>query len=178
MIRRILALAVTIVVAACGVVPPETSETSPSPTTPRTEKIAVSQGVVTKVTDGDTIHFRGSNGDRVIRIIGINTPETVAPGTGVQCYGPEASAEARRVMPVGTKVILVYDPSQGSLDKYGRTLAYVQVEGLPGSDYGLHMIRAGFAHEYTYSRRYVRQKTYREAQKAAQASGVGLWGAC
>ena len=78
---------------------------------------------VTKVVDGDTIWV--DNGGRMkIRMIGLDTPETVDPRKPVQCFGREASAQAKTILG-GQQVYLETDPSQDSVDKYGRTLAYV-----------------------------------------------------
>lgn len=71
---------------------------------------------VSRVMDGDTIEVAG--GVRV-RMIGIDAPEI----SGGACFGTEAAAEARRLLPVAQRVRLVYDVER--LDRYGRTLAYV-----------------------------------------------------
>ena len=130
---------------------------------------------VTKVTDGDTQHLRCSSGDFTTRDIGIDTPETKDPRKPVQCFGPEASEEATKVL-LGHDVFIRPDSTQDTRDKYGRLLVYISLPD--GTDYGLHMIRAGFAREYTYRTAYKRQASYRAAQAAAQAERRGLWGKC
>ena len=99
---------------------------------------------VLRVIDGDTVEvaYRGSAVS--VRVIGIDTPETVHPSEPVECGGPQASAMATRLL-TGKQVRLVFDPSQGRTDYYGRTLAYVQAPGV--GDFGLAMIRAGRAAE-------------------------------
>lgn len=129
---------------------------------------------VMRVVDGDTVHV-SYHGDSSIRVIGINTPETVAPGQPVQCGGPEASRKAHELLD-GKQVRLVFDPSQGRHDKYGRTLAYLTVPGI--GDYGAYMIKHGYAFEYTYASAYRRQATYRAAQQYARTRGLGVWGEC
>ncbi len=130
---------------------------------------------VLRVIDGDTVEvaYRGSAVS--VRIIGIDTPETVHPSEPVECGGPEASATATRLLS-GKQVRLVFDPSQGRTDYYGRTLAYVQAPGV--GDFGLAMIRAGRAAEYTYDTAYARQSRYLAAQRTAQAHHRGVWGRC
>ena len=59
-----------------------------------------------------------------IRMIGLDTPETVDPRKPVQCFGREASAQANTILG-GQSVYLETDPSQDTVDKYSRTLAYV-----------------------------------------------------
>lgn len=78
--------------------------------------------MVTRVVDGDTaeVEFEGRELD--VRFIGIDTPETVAPGEPVQCYGPEASAYTTQRLE-DIMVLLEFDVER--LDRYGRTLAYV-----------------------------------------------------
>jgi micrococcal nuclease len=71
---------------------------------------------------------------------------------------------------------LVFDPSQGRLDKYGRTLAYLQIPHR--GDFGLIMVRRGNAAEYTYDTAYQRQAGYLTAERVARRAGRGLWGAC
>lgn len=130
---------------------------------------------VTKVVDGDTIWVR-VGGDRVkLRLIGIDTPETVDPGKPVGCFGPEASAEAARLLS-DSSVYLELDPSQGETDRYDRTLAYVWMAD--GTMFNLEMIRKGFAREYTYDDPYEYQAPFREAEQLATSDGVGLWAAC
>lgn len=108
---------------------------------------------VLRVVDGDTVKV-GYQGGVSVRIIGIDTPETVHPSVPDECWGPEASNAASRML-TGKKVQLVFDPSQGRTDAYDRTLAYIQVPGL--GDFGLAMIKRGHAAEYTYDTAYARQ---------------------
>ncbi len=77
------------------------------------------RGTVTAHIDGDTLKVNGVS----VRIIGVDTPETVKPDTPVQCFGPQASQATDTLLPIGTSVDLEYDAEH--TDKYGRTLAYV-----------------------------------------------------
>lgn len=130
---------------------------------------------VTKVVDGDTIHVATPSGDVKVRMIGIDTPETVATDRPVGCFGPEASAEAERRLE-GTSVWLEPDPTQGDVDKYGRSLDYVWQQD--GRLFNLDMVAGGFAREYTYAAPYRYQAQFRAAQKRAIAGGSGMWSAC
>src|SRR4051812_41422845 len=62
-------------------------------------------GRVTRVVDGDTVHVRLAGRDETVRYIGIDTPESVKPGTPVQCYAEAASARNRRLV-AGSEVTL------------------------------------------------------------------------
>lgn len=127
---------------------------------------------VTEVVDGDTLKINRGGTVETLRLIGMDTPETVDPRKPVQCFGKEASNKAMELL-VGTKVRLEKDPTQGELDKYGRTLAYVYRED--GLFYNKYMIEQGYAHEYTYNTPYKYQIEFKAAQKSAQENQRGLW---
>lgn len=127
---------------------------------------------VAKVVDGDTLEVRKDGGIVKVRLIGINTPETVDPRRSVQCFGREASAEAHRLLD-GQSVSLETDPSQDTYDKYGRLLAYVYLPD--GTLFNERMIAAGFAHEYTYNVPYKYQAQFKAAEQAAREARRGLW---
>ncbi|MCA1846014.1 MAG: thermonuclease family protein, partial [Actinobacteria bacterium] len=82
-------------------------------------------GTVSRNVDGDTIHVRVGGREDTVRFLGIDTPETKRPGTPVLCFGPAASERTARILPPGTAVRLVTDPTQATRDRYGRLLAYV-----------------------------------------------------
>ncbi len=157
---------------------PETEEvtTDSAPdATEQTTDTAVS--TVVKVVDGDTITVETNGVRETIRIVGINTPETVDPRKPVECFGQEASSRAKAMLD-GQTVKLEADPTQGERDKYDRLLRYVFLAD--GSDFGKQMIVEGYAYEYTYSAAYKYQQDYKTAQAEAQAAKRGLWadGAC
>lgn len=127
---------------------------------------------VTSVVDGDTIKVNINGTVETLRLIGMDTPETVDPRKPVQCFGKEASNKAKELL-IGTKVRLEKDPTQGELDKYGRTLAYIYRED--GLFYNKYMIEQGYAHEYTYNTPYKYQAEFKVAQKSAQENLRGLW---
>lgn len=135
---------------------------------------------VIRVVDGDTLHVRIDGRDETVRLIGINTPETVKEGSPIECYGPEASDYAKQAL-TGRTVTLEYDESQGRTDQYGRTLAYVWLEGDDGSLtlVNLDEVTGGYARERQYGPTpYAWKSTFRAAQSQARAAGVGLWGSC
>ena len=110
-------------------------------------------------------------------MIGLDTPETVDPRKPVQCFGRQASAQAKTILG-GQSVYLETDPSQDTLDKYGRTLAYVWTAS--GRLFNLDMIADGYAFEYTYDLPYRYQADFKTAEDAARTQSRGLWspGAC
>src|SRR4051794_36498397 len=100
-------------------------------------------GTVTRVVDGDTIHVMTGGRDEAVRYIGVDTPESVKPGTPVQCFAKAASAENERLVE-GRRVRLVYDAERR--DRYGRLLAYVyRGDTLINAE----LVRAGYARTLT-----------------------------
>jgi len=128
---------------------------------------------VVKVVDGDTIDVSIDSKTERLRLIGIDTPETVDPRKPVQCFGIEASNKAKDML-AGKKVSLEADNTQGERDKYDRLLRYVFLED--GTNFNEYMINEGYAHEYTYSLPYKYQADFKQAQKNAETSKKGLWG--
>ncbi|MEK9156287.1 MAG: thermonuclease family protein [Patescibacteria group bacterium] len=130
---------------------------------------------VASVTDGDTIKVYINNETETIRLIGMDTPETVDPRKPVQCFGKEASNKAKEILN-GKKVRLEADSTQGERDKYNRLLRYVYLED--GTFFNKYLITEGYAHEYTYdSNPYKYQDEFIEAEKQAGEQGKGFWGA-
>jgi len=132
---------------------------------------------VVKVVDGDTIDVLIGEKTERIRLIGINTPETVDPRKPVECFGKEASNKAKTLLS-GKKVYLESDLTQGDLDKYNRLLRYVFLEDK--TNFSLLMVKEGYAYEYTYNVPYKYQTEFKNAQKKAELGKLGLWadGAC
>ncbi|MCX6757072.1 MAG: thermonuclease family protein [Candidatus Nomurabacteria bacterium] len=129
---------------------------------------------VTRVVDGDTIVVDINGVEEKIRLIGINTPETVDTRKIVECFGKEASARMEELVN-GKNVRLESDDTQSLRDIYGRMLDYVYLED--GQMLNRKMIAEGYAYEYTYMTPYKYQKEFREIQTLARVSSRGLWAA-
>ncbi|MBI2337724.1 thermonuclease family protein [Candidatus Daviesbacteria bacterium] len=130
--------------------------------------------LVSKVVDGDTIEL--ANG-QTVRLIGIDTPETVDPRRPVGCFGKEASNEAKSLLS-GKEIILQKDVSE--TDKYKRLLRYVFLPLENGqvlfvNDY---LVREGFAKVLTYPPDVKFNEQFRQAEKEARENRRGLWGRC
>ncbi len=132
---------------------------------------------VVKVVDGDTLAVEMNGKSVTLRLIGLDTPETVDPRKPVQCFGKAASDAANGLLS-GKMVRLEMDASQGTLDKYGRTLAYVFLAD--GTLFNKYMIAQGYGHEYTYDLPYKYQGDFKAAEIQARETKKGLWadGAC
>lgn len=127
---------------------------------------------IVRVIDGDTIVIKINNKAETVRLIGINTPETVDPRRPVECFGIEASNRAKEVLS-GKSVRLEEDDFVGKKDKYGRLLKYIFLEN--GTNFNKMMISEGYAYEYTYDLPYKYQNEFKQAEKEAKEMKKGLW---
>lgn len=127
---------------------------------------------VVKVVDGDTFDINIEGQTERVRLIGIDTPETVDPRKSVQCFGKEASNKAKEIL-TNQFVVLEADLSQGDRDKYNRLLRYAFLPD--GTNFGLYMISEGYAHEYTYKFPYKYQSEFKAAEISARENNKGLW---
>jgi micrococcal nuclease len=131
--------------------------------------------MVTKVVDGDTIEISHFGRIEKVRLIGIDTPETLDPRKPVQCFGKEASQNTKSLLE-GKKVRIETDPNVGERDKYNRLLGYVWI----GQNRLINqeLISQGFAHEYTYrSQHYKYQSEFKNAEIHAKQESLGFWSA-
>lgn len=128
---------------------------------------------VIRVVDGDTIVVDINGELTKVRLIGLDTPETIDPRKPVQCFGVEAADKAKGVLS-GQKVKIETDPSQGTRDKYGRLLAYAFLPD--GVLFNKIMIEEGYGHEYTYRLPYKYQKEFKATERQARELKKGLWG--
>lgn len=128
---------------------------------------------VVNVIDGDTIEIKINNKVKKVRMLGIDTPETVDPRKTVQCFGKEASDKTKELL-IDRRISLELDITQYSYDKYGRILAYVKREdGLFINEY---LLENGYAYEYTYNIPYKFQKHFKNLENDAKENKRGLWG--
>ena len=131
--------------------------------------------MVSRVVDGDTIVVRVGSASDKVRLIGIDTPESVKPGTPVQCFALEASARTKALVPPGTPVRL--DGDVEPRDRYGRRLAYVY-RARDNLFVNLVLVREGYAVPYTFPPNVAHADEFVAAAAEARAAGRGLWSAC
>jgi micrococcal nuclease len=127
---------------------------------------------IARVVDGDTVYL--TNGAK-IRLVQIDTPEVYF---GVECYGEQASAEMKKLLPPGTRVRLAAEPATDAVDRYGRLLRYV-CHARDDLNVNVFLVARGFAGPYFYSGRrgrYAGQLVH--LALGARAHHRGLWGAC
>ncbi len=134
---------------------------------------------VSRVIDGDTIVARLPGGDEDVRYIGIDTPETVKPGTPVQCFGPRAH-EANERLVDGQTVMLRFGAERR--DVYGRLLAYVFLPGAGAAGRPLfvnaELVRRGLARTLTIPPNDSYAPLFARLAARAGVRGRGLWGSC
>jgi micrococcal nuclease len=133
------------------------------------------QATIIAVSDGDTVLVDIDGVAEHIRLIGINTPETVKPNSPVECYGPEASHLTKSLLPKGTVVRIERDVE--ARDGYNRILGYVYRLD-DGLFINLELARQGAAVELTIRPNNAHEAEFHAAATEAQAAGRGLWKAC
>lgn len=136
------------------------------------EPPAAAWAYVTRAVDGDTIEVRLGGETEDVRYIGVDTPETVKPGTPVQCFGPQASA-FNHALVEHRRVRLVFGVERR--DVYGRLLAYVH---LGDRFVNAELVRRGLARTLTIAPNDRLAERFQRLQQAAARAGRGLWGGC
>jgi len=121
--------------------------------------------MVTQVVDGDTADVLLQGENIRLRFIGINTPERG------ECLYTEATNALKELI-LEREVRVELDDSQGELDKYQRTLAYVFREE---KNAAIDILRQGLAREYTYDKPYRYIKSFKAAENEAKINNLGLW---
>ena len=179
--RLLLFLSVPVALAACSSHQVSLVEQAPAPLA--VEPSGYEEAVVTRVVDGDTIVARitartegpGAGSAPVgaevrIRLIGIDTPESVKPNSPVECFGKEASA-ALKALIQGNEVKLVRDVEDA--DRYDRLLRYVY---LGDEMANARMVANGYASAYTYPPSVRHSSLFVELEREARENDRGLWG--
>ncbi|WP_162251721.1 thermonuclease family protein [Cellulomonas sp. Root137] len=162
--KFLAALVLSCALVLAGAVPATASERSRGgETVDRTVRVV-------RVVDGDTIVVRDADGVYRVRLLNIDTPETVDPRSGVECLGPEASAFLHDRLPAGTSVQLEHDRIKH--DRYGRELAAVYVgSALVNAE----IARAGLADALVIGGNDAFYGRVLAAQKEARTAARGLY---
>ncbi len=128
-----------------------------------------------RVIDGDTVDVLFGTGRERVRLLGIDTPESVDPRHAVECFGKEASERTSQLLRRGTRVRLVRDVE--ARDKYGRLLAHVYRLD-DDSHINLTLVQEGYARILTIPPNGADVAELTAAANEARAAKRGLWGAC
>ena len=130
---------------------------------------------VVRVVDGDTVDVRVGRAAETARLLGIDTPETVDPSEPVGCFGPEASARTKELLPAGTPVRLARDVE--ARDRYGRLLVYV-VRERDDLFVNRSLLADGYARPLSIAPNEAHRAELARVAAEARASGRGLSGKC
>jgi endonuclease YncB( thermonuclease family) len=154
----------------CGVRNPQNPTPNP---VPAPVKVYRETGNVVRVIDGDTLRVRLRAGATVsVRMLGINAPERG------RCGARDATANLRKLAPVGSTVNMVSDRTQAAKDRYGRLLRYVQRKG-GYNDLSFRQAWDGYTKPYVFGKKPVaRHKQYVRAIKHARNNARGAWAGC
>lgn len=158
-----------------GFCEPKSTSTNGVPLARPTSTIETNATIV-RVVDGDTFVavLDGEEGEFKVRMLGINTPETVDPRRPVECFGKEASHRLKSLLTPGLRVSLKGDPQADDRDKYLRLLRNVQLPD--GTDVNASMVRDGYAEAYlSFPLNRERKQELKKLQEIARASQSGLW---
>lgn len=130
--------------------------------------------IITRTVDGDTVEAKMDSGDEVkIRLLGINTPESVDPRRPVECFGKEAS-KYMKDLAEGKRVRLEADIQADDIDKYGRLLRNIILGD--GTDINVQMVRDGYAYAYTeFPLNKNRKAELIRLEQEARTAERGLW---
>lgn len=129
---------------------------------------------VTRVVDGDTVVVRLGGRDETIRLLGVDTPETVHPTRPEECFGREAAGFTAGLLPPGTPLRLERDVEER--DHYGRLLAYVHRED--GRFVNQELVAGGYAATLVIAPNHAHADALRSAEHEARSAGHGLWARC
>lgn len=180
--RRLLAVVLLFAVLGIACSRYQVELTTQAPATLDQEPAGYEEAEVVRVVDGDTIvvEITGrSEGPAAgaaqigreypVRLIGIDTPESVKPGTPVECFGKEASAAAQALLD-GAGVRLVKDVEE--TDQYDRLLRYVYLEAEMAN---ARLVANGYASAYTYPPNVRHSELFVQLQREARENSRGLW---
>jgi micrococcal nuclease len=172
-----LATTLVLTLGGCALVAPSErgfSDERPVTTQPSATADAAAErpsGVVASITDGDTLRLVVDGDELRVRLIGIDTPE-LRPAP--ECFAEEATDALAGLAPVGTRIGYEYDDDPQ--DRFERELMYLFAAD--GTFINLALVEAGYARELHYAPNFRYRDEIVAAEQAAQAGGLGLWGAC
>ena len=166
--RRLLT--VVLIVAAVIAVALAVQYVVPEPTVERSGGIPsmATEAVIEYVHDGDTLFLEDG---RKVRLLGVNTPEI---GEDAECYGDEATALLRQLLPEGTHVWVLHDIED--LDQYGRSLLFIYTDD--ATNINLELLEQGAAEVEMYQPNLLLEDEIHDAEAAARAADLGMWGQC
>lgn len=125
---------------------------------------------VLRVVDGDTLKIQIADKDYKVRLLGVDTPESVSPKKEKNTKEGKIASEYTKKNLEGKDIILEFDVSP--YDRYGRLLAYVYVDGIC---YNEKLLEEGYAKVMMISPNVKNSKYYRQIEKQAKENNTGFW---
>jgi micrococcal nuclease len=169
---RVAALAALAALTLTGCAAPEVAAETDAAPPAIAMPAAATPATVNYVHDGDTVFLTvPSDANLKVRLTGIDTPEV---GENLECYGDEATALLRSLLPEGTRVYI--QPDREPLDQYGRSLLYLFTAD--GASVNLAMVASGAAEAVRIGQNDAYWEEFRAAETLAQSTAAGTWGAC
>lgn len=138
---------------------------------------SATRAIVAYAVDGDTLSVQLPSGRRTyVRLVGIDTPESVRPGVPVECGAEAASDSMHALAPRGASVVLRGDSVADAEDRYGRILAHAFIAG---RQLELAQLRRGWAEVYRFDgQRFDGLGRFERAEDSARRAGRGVWSSC
>ncbi|QKY71632.1 nuclease [Lentibacillus sp. CBA3610] len=129
------------------------------------------KATISRVVDGDTIEVNYNGSTEDVRLLLVDTPETVHPSKPVQPFGPEASEFAKETLTPGESVKIEFDGPKR--DHYDRLLGYIWDDG---QNFNKQLLRKGLArYAYVYDPPYTHQEAFQQAEANARNNNIGIW---
>lgn len=135
----------------------------------------VTAATIEQIVDGDTVDVVIDGHHERVRLLGIDTPESVSRNVPQQCYGHEASEALAGLLPPGTEVE-IYRDVEGR-DRYGRLLLYLY-KASDGTFVNLWLVEEGFAEAVSYQPNVAHEVEFTAARRRAVSNRAGLWANC
>jgi len=168
-VRRLLTVVLIVAaVIAVALAVQYVMPSAPAPVASAGIPTGATEAVIEYVHDGDTLFLE--NG-RKVRLLGVNTPEI---GEDAECYGDEATALLRQLLPEGTHVWVLHDIEE--LDQYGRSLLFIYTDD--ATNINLELLEQGAAEVEMYQPNLLLEDEIHDAEAAARAADLGMWGQC
>lgn len=130
---------------------------------------------IVEVVDGDTVVVNFNGQPETVRLLGVDTPETVDPNRPVQCFGTEATQFLEDALPPGAAVHVLRDVE--ARDRFGRLLVYL-IRADDGVFINAELLRLGYGDLAIYAPNVAYGDTLVTAHATARTASAGLWGAC
>ena len=169
--KKLLTLLVSLAITLIAIQLEKSEPVLIEPPKTESEQVATSTIRVTRIVDGDTFEVTIDGQVEKVRMLGIDTPESVDPRKPVQCFAKEATKKLKELIS-DQEIVMTPDFTNDDRDKYNRLLRYVSLSN--GLDVNGELIKQGYAYAYIKFP-FERREAYLKLQTEARTMGRGLW---